>query len=145
MEEFEVGQQVSIIVGSFSKIGITVLVDEVCEGMLYTNEVYQRLEEGQKLKAYVKKVRDDGRLDISLQPLGFRNSITKFQVQILNALKAHNGFLPITDKSAPDTIKYELGMSKKAFKNAIGGLYKNKIISLEENGIQLIDYTDQPS
>ncbi|MEN8764687.1 MAG: DNA-binding protein [Wenyingzhuangia sp.] len=141
MEEFEEGQEVGIVVGSFSKLGITVLVDETCEGMLYKNEVYQRLEEGQRLKAYVKKVRDDGRLDISLQPIGFRNSITKFQVQILTALRAHNGFLPVTDKSEPDTIKYELGMSKKAFKNAIGGLYKNKVITLEENGIRLIEHS----
>ncbi|GGF78755.1 S1 RNA-binding domain-containing protein [Wenyingzhuangia marina] len=142
MEEFEVGQEVGIVVGSFSKIGITVLVDEVCEGMLYSNEVYQRLEEGQRLKGYVKKVREDGKLDISLQPIGFRNSITKFQVQILNALRAHNGFLPITDKSEPDTIKYELGMSKKAFKNAVGGLYKNKVVVLEENGIRLLEHTN---
>lgn len=140
MEEFEVGQEVGIVVGSFSKLGITVLVDEVCEGMLYSNEVYQRLEEGQKLKGYVKKVREDGKLDISLQPIGFRNSITKFQVQILNALRAHNGFLPITDKSEPETIKYELGMSKKAFKNAVGGLYKNKVVVLEENGIRLLEH-----
>lgn len=143
MAEFEVGQQVDIVIGGFSKIGITVLVDEVCEGLLYKNEVYQRLEEGQKLKAFVKKEREDGLLDISLQPIGFRNSITKFQVQILSALKAHNGFLPITDKSEPDTIKFELGMSKKAFKNAIGGLYKNKVIELEKNGIKLIDYTQE--
>ncbi|MGY6648284.1 DNA-binding protein [Wenyingzhuangia sp. IMCC45574] len=137
MEEFEVGQEVEVIVGSFSKIGITVLVNEVCEGMLYVNEVYQKLEEGQRLKAYVKKVREDEKLDLSLQPIGFRNTITKFQIQILNALKAHNGFLPLTDKSTPDTIKYELGMSKKAFKNAIGGLYKNRVITIEENGIKL--------
>ncbi len=139
MEEFEVGQQVDIVVGSFSKIGITVLVDESCEGLLYINEVYQKLEEGQRLKGYVKKVRDDGKLDVSLQPIGFRNSITKFQIQILNALKAHNGFLPLTDKSSPETIKYELGMSKKAFKNAIGGLYKNKVIVIEENGLKLLN------
>ncbi len=141
MEDFEVGQQVNVVVGSFSKIGITVLVDEMCEGLLYVNEVYQRLEEGQHLKGYVKKIREDGQLDISLQPIGFRNSITKFQVQILTSLKAHNGFLPLTDKSEPDTIKYELGMSKKAFKNAVGGLYKNKVIELEQKGIRLIDYT----
>lgn len=139
MEEFEVGQQVDIVVGSFSKIGITVLVDESCEGLLYTNEVYQKLEEGQRLKGFVKKVREDGKLDVSLQPIGFRNSITKFQIQILNALKAHNGFLPLTDKSSPETIKYELGMSKKAFKNAVGGLYKNKVIAIEENGLKLLN------
>ncbi|MDO6739043.1 DNA-binding protein [Wenyingzhuangia sp. 2_MG-2023] len=140
MEEFEVGQEVEVVVGSFTKLGITVLVNEVCEGLLYANEVYQRVEEGQRIKGYVKKVREDGKLDVSLQPIGFRNSITKFQVQILNALRAHNGFLPITDKSEPDTIKFELGMSKKAFKNAIGGLYKNRVIAIEENGIRLLEH-----
>lgn len=139
MEDFTIGQEVEIIIGAFSKIGITALVEQECEGLLYTNEVYQRLEEGQKLKAYVKQVREDGKLDLSLQPLGFRNSITKFQIQILNALKAHNGFLPVTDKSSPDTIKYELNMSKKSFKNALGGLYKNKIVTLEENGVRLVE------
>ena len=143
MKEFEEGQEVQVVVGSFSKLGITVLVDEVCEGILYSNEVYQRLEEGQRLKGYVKKVREDGKLDVTLQPIGFRNSITKFQVQILTALKAHNGFLPVTDKSTPDTIKYELGMSKKAFKNAVGGLYKNKVIVLEENGIRLLEHLQE--
>ena len=143
MEDFTVGQEVEIIIGGFSPVGITVLVDQTCEGLLYKNEVYQRLEEGQQLKAFVKKVREDGKLDISLQPVGFKNSITKIQIQILNAIKAHNGFLPITDKSDPDTIKFELNMSKKAFKNAIGGLYKNRVISIEENGIKLISYEDQ--
>jgi len=140
MEEFKEGQEVKIIVGGFSKMGITVLVDESCEGLLYKNEVYQKLEEGQQLKGFVKKVREDGKLDISLQPIGFRNSITKFQVQILNALKVNNGFLPLTDKSDPETIKYELNMSKKAFKNALGGLYKNKVVNLEDNGVRLIEY-----
>lgn len=140
MEEFTVGQEVEVVVGGFSKIGITVLVNESCEGLLYVNEVYQKLEEGQRLRAFVKKVREDDLLDLSLQPIGFRNSITKFQVQILNAIKVHNGFLPLTDKSSPDTIKYELGMSKKAFKNAVGGLYKNKVIDIEENGLRLLEY-----
>ena len=136
--DYKEGQEVSLIVGTFTKIGITVLVDEETEGLLYRDEVYQRLEEGERLTGYIKKVREDGKLDISLQPIGFRNSITSFQTKILEALRVNNGFLPLTDKSSPEDIKYDLEMSKKAFKNAIGGLYKNRIIVIEENGIRLV-------
>lgn len=136
--EFEVGQKVELRIGVFTKIGITVLVDETTEGLLYRNEVFQILREGEKIIGYVKKVREDGKLDISLQPIGFRNSIDAYQQKIIDSLKIQNGFLPLTDKSTPETIKYELNMSKKAFKNAIGALYKNKVIVIEANGIRLV-------
>lgn len=138
--DLKVGDKVDIIVGRITKIGFTVMVDEEFEGMLYKNELYERLEEGQHLVGYVKKIREDGKLDVSLKPVGFRRAVLKDEISLLNKLKENKGFLPFTDKSSPDDIKYGLQMSKKSFKKAIGGLYKQKLISIEEDGIHAIEY-----
>lgn len=140
MDELQIGDKVDLLVGRQTKIGFTVMVDEEFEGILYKNELFQRIEEGQRLVGYVKKVREDGKLDISLKPIGFKKAVLSDEIVILNALKAKDGFLPFNDKSAADTIKYELQMSKKSFKKAIGGLYKQKLIRIEDDGIHLIIY-----
>lgn len=135
MEEFKEGDAVDIIIGRFTNIGIRVLINDEYDGMLYRNEVFRKVREGQKLKAYVKKVRTDGLIDVSLQPVGFRNAIDGHKQRILDKLEDEGGYLALTDKSSPETIKYELQMSKKAFKQAIGALYKDKIIVIQDNGI----------
>lgn len=142
MDELQIGDKVDLIVGRPTKIGFTVMVDEEFEGLLYKNELFQRIEEGQRLVGYVKKVREDGKLDISLKPVGFKKAVVTDEIGILNELKKKEGFLPFTDKSSPDDIKYALHMSKKSFKKAIGGLYKQKLISIDEDGIHLIKYND---
>ncbi|RXP44796.1 DNA-binding protein [Lutibacter sp. HS1-25] len=133
--DLKIGDKVSLIVVRKAGIGFTVLVEEEFEGMLYRNELYQKIEEGQRLDGYVKKIRDDGKLDISLNPIGFKRTVVTNEIKILNALKANEGFLPLHDKSTPDEIKYQLGMSKKAFKSAVGGLFKQKLIVISEEGI----------
>lgn len=136
--DLEVGEKVDLVVGRFTNVGITVLVDGAYEGMLYKNEVYQKVREGQKLTGYVKFIREDGKLDISLQPIGFLNRIDKNETSVLEKLKASDsGFLALNDKSSPEEIKYQLKMSKKSFKSAIGGLYKAKLILIESDGIYL--------
>ena len=140
MDELQIGDKVDLIVGRPTKIGFTVMVDEEFEGILYKSELFQRIEEGQKLVGYVKKVRDDGKLDVSLRPIGFKKVVVTDEISILNELKKKDGFLPFNDKSSPDDIKYGLQMSKKSFKKAIGGLYKQKLITIEEDGIHLIKY-----
>ncbi len=135
--ELKVGDKVDLIVGRSTNIGFTVLVNHEYEGLLYKNELYQKIEEGQKLVGYIKKIREDEKLDISLQPLGFKQTIVKNEIVILNALRQNDGFLSLNDKSSPDDIKYQLGMSKKAFKKAIGGLFKQKLITISEEGIKL--------
>lgn len=137
MNNFTVGDKVEIIIGSPTKLGFIVLVNKQVEGLVYKNEMYQKVMEGEVLTAYVKKIREDGKLDISLQPLGFRQTIRINESKILKILSENNGFLPLNDKSSPEEIKYTLEMSKKAFKNAIGGLYKQKVIKILPNGIQL--------
>lgn len=135
MEEFKEGDAVDIVIGRFTNIGIRVLINDEFEGMLYRNEVFRKVREGQKLKAYVKKVRTDGLIDVSLQPVGFRNAIDGHKQRILDKLEDEGGYLALTDKSSPETIKYQLQMSKKAFKQAIGSLYKEKVITIQDNGI----------
>jgi hypothetical protein len=89
------------------------------------------------LKGIVKKVRDDNKIDISLSQIGYRNIEPNAEF-ILNELKDNSGFLPLHDKSSPEDIKEQLQMSKKSFKKAVGSLYKDRLIRIEENGIRLI-------
>lgn len=133
--ELKTGDKVNLIVVRKTGIGFTVLVEEEFEGMLYRNELYQKIEEGQKLVGYVKKVRDDGKIDVSLNAIGFKHAVVSSEIKILTALKDNDGFLPLHDKSTPDEIKYALGMSKKAFKMAVGGLFKQKLITITNEGI----------
>ncbi len=136
--ELEIGEKVDLVIGRFTNVGISVLVNGELEGMLYKNEIFQRVREGQKLSGYVKKIREDGKIDVSLQSIGFLNKIGENEEEILDRLKASdNGFLGFNDKSNPEDIKYHLKMSKKSFKSAIGGLYKAKLITIEADGIYL--------
>lgn len=132
------GDKVDLIVGRQSEIGFSVLINEEFEGMLYKNELYQKIEEGQQLVGYIKKIRDDNKIDVSLQQIGFKRSIVSFEIKILKALKQNDGFLNLHDKSSPEEIKYQLGMSKKAFKNAVGGLFRQKLIIISDDGIRLV-------
>ena len=91
------------------------------------------------MKGYVKQVREDGKLDISLEPIGYKQSIDGNSQIIIDLLNANGGFLRLTDKSAPEDIKDQLGLSKKAFKRALGGLYKEKMIDLQDDGVKLIN------
>ncbi len=136
--DLKVGDKVDLLVVRNTGMGFTVLVNQEHEGLLYKNELYQKIEEGQKLVGYIKKIREDEKLDISLQAVGFKQTIVKNEIAILNALKQHDGFIGLHDKSAPDEIKYQLGMSKKSFKSAIGGLFRQKLITISDEGISLV-------
>ena len=140
--ELKVGDKVDLIVVRNVAIGFTVLVNQEFEGMLYRNELYQKIAEGQQLVGFVKKIRDDGKLDVTLQGVGFKQTIIKNELIILNALRANDGVLALHDKSTPDAIKYELGMSKKAFKSAVGGLFRQKLIEISDTGISFVNYRE---
>lgn len=140
--ELKVGDKVDLLVVRHTALGFTVLIDEEFEGILYKNELYQILSEGDKLTGFIKKIREDQKIDVSLQPIGFKQNIVGNELKVLNALRANEGFLGLHDKSDPFEIKSQLEMSKKAFKSAIGGLYRQKIITLEENGISLVKYSN---
>jgi len=136
--DIQTGDKVTIKIVRQTGLGFTAVVNGAHEGLLYKNELYQKIAEGQELTAYVKKIREDGKLDLSLQPLGFKRTIVTNEIKILKALKANDGFLALHDKSSPEAIKYQLGMSKKSFKNALGGLFRQKIITLSPEGIHLV-------
>ena len=132
------GQKVKIQVYRETEIGYVVIVNQVHQGLVYKNEVFTHLHIGQFIdEAFVKKIREDNKLDIGLGKQGGEKLADDNQ-KIMNLLKSHKGFLPYHDKSAPDDIYAFFGMSKKAFKMNIGMLYKLKLISIEEDGIHLI-------
>lgn len=132
------GDEVSIQVHSKSDLGIKVIVDNCYWGIIYQNEWAGKLIIGEKKIAYIKKVREDLKLDISLSPTGYKNKIGSFEETVLQALTNNNGFLPLHDKSSSEDIKESLGMSKKSFKMTVGSLYKAGKITLEPNGIRLL-------
>ena len=136
--DLEVGDKVSLIIGAETNLGFTVLIDEEFEGLLYRNEIFQEIKERQRIAGFIKKIREDGKIDVSLKPQGFRNVITLDTEKVVEAIYDHDGFLPLTDKSSPEVIKQELLMSKKAFKRAVGTLYKEKVIRILENGLELV-------
>lgn len=134
---YQLNQEVDLLVADDTEIGYKVIVDNLHWGMIYHNQVFQRLERGEHLKGYVKEVREDDKLDISLQPLGYQK-IDGISQRILNALQMKEGFLPVHDKSDPEEIYSLFRCSKKAFKQAIGSLYKQRLIAIEKEGIRLL-------
>ncbi len=137
--DLEVGDKVSLIIGSETDLGFNVWIDEDFEGLLYRNEIFQELRERQRVSGFIKNIREDGKIDVSLKPQGFRNVISLDTEKVVEAIYDHDGFLPLTDKSSPEDIKRELLMSKKAFKRAVGTLYKEKTILIKEDGLELIN------
>lgn len=135
--ELEVGQKVQLIIGVETALGFTVLIEETTEGLLYKNEVFKDIEEGMKVTGYIKNIREDGKIDVSLKPQGYLNAIDTDKASILEKLNNNKGVLNLTDKSSPEAIKFQLQMSKKAFKRAVGALYKEKRIELAEGQILL--------
>jgi len=132
------GEKVKIQVYRESEIGYVVIVNQVHQGLVYKNEVFTHLHIGQFIdEAFIKKIREDNKLDIGLGKQGGEKLADDNQ-KIMNLLKSHKGFLPYHDKSAPDDIYAFFGMSKKAFKMNVGMLYKLKLISIEEDGIHLV-------
>ena len=106
--------------------------------MIYYNEVFQRLEKGEHLKGYIKEVREDDKIDVSLTPQGYQK-VEGIAGVILEAMKTQGGYIPVHDKSDPDVIYSLFRCSKKAFKQAIGALYKQHLITLEDGGIRLVN------
>ncbi|MBT3741975.1 MAG: DNA-binding protein [Polaribacter sp.] len=133
------GEKVSLIIETETGLGYTVLINEEFDGLLFRSEVFQDLEENMEVTGYIKNIREDGKIDVSLRPQGFRNVIDSDVDKVLAKLKdSRDGFILITDKSSPDSIRFHMKMSKKAFKKAVGNLYKQKLILIKEDRIELI-------
>ncbi len=133
----EVGQEVDLMVSHITEIGINVIINGKFRGLAYQNEVFETVSPGYKTKGYIKTIRPDGKIDVSFQKQGFE-AIDDSSQQVLEALKQNDGVLRLNDNSHPEEIKSILKMSKKTFKKAIGSLYKQKLIDINNEGIQLV-------
>jgi uncharacterized protein len=129
------GQEVDLLVAGFSDLGIKVIINNQYAGILYKNEVFRPLHLGEKTRGFVRRIREDQKIDVSLQKAGYAE-VTDAAAILLNKLKAAGGKLGLSDKSSPEEIYAALGMSKKTFKKAIGTLYREGKINLTETDIQ---------
>lgn len=133
---YKEGQPVELIIKGETDLGYKAIVDNKYWGVLYYNEVFQDLNRNQEVVGYIKKIRDDLRIDLSLYQLGSFGS-EDIGNKILEELKAAGGYLNIDSKTSADDIYVLFGVSKKKFKMALGGLYKKRLISIKEDGIYL--------
>ena len=140
---FHQGQKVMLLIATRTEMGLTAIIDGKQEGILYENEVFQPLKIGQKISGYIKKVRDDGKIDLCLQKPGYK-AVDALSASIMYKLRHQKGFMALTDKSRPEVIADLFGVSKKVFKKAVGNLYKKRLISLEEDGIRLREKKKKP-
>jgi len=139
--EYEPNQEVNLFIASKTDLGYNAIINGVHWGILYENEVFKPLERGQKIKAFIKKVREDEKIDLYLHKAGY-DKVDALTNKILETLKEEGGFLEINDKT-PSTIIYEVfGESKKTFKKALGTLYKKRLIDIEKRGIKLLKNTN---
>jgi len=134
----ERGEEVDLIVSHITELGINVIINEKHKGLLYKDEVYdETIRTGDRLRGYIKTIRPDNKIDVSLEKLGYERIEPNAQ-KILDELRASRGFLRLNDNSHPEDIKTVLQMSKKTFKKAIGSLYKDKLIEIKDDGIYLV-------
>lgn len=135
---YDVGDQVKLIVQERSPLGYNAIVDQQFRGLLYKNAVDRSLEIGETLDGYIRDLRDDGKIDLSLEPVGY-GRVSTLTERILAALQEQGGRLELGDRSSPDAIRAAFGTSKKAFKQAVGSLYRDRVIRLTDGGIELVD------
>lgn len=132
------GDEVNLLLHRESDLGVNVIINNLYKGLIFKSDLHKKVKMGDTAKGYVKQVREDGKIDILLEPLGYKKSIVSNTQVILNTLAAHKNFIPLTDKSDPKDIKRILGLSKKAFKRSIGHLYKQKKIDIRQDGVYLV-------
>lgn len=138
--DFVAKQAVKLIIANSTELGYKAIINHSHWGVLYKNEVHQRLSFGQRIDGFIRRIRADGKIDLSLQ--GGQVSRDKYAKVIVDHLVKQGGFAEVHDKSDPQLIAKLFGMSKGAFKKAIGGLYKQRVIEIEKNGIRLTQSPD---
>jgi uncharacterized protein len=132
------GEKVNLLIYEFTDLGVMAIINDRYRGMLYRNEVFKDLEVGSKVQGYIKKKRDDGKLDLTLQEQGYGEVASASQI-IEDKLRQNKGILKFSDSSSPEDIRNFFQMSKKVFKKAVGGLYREGKIEIEEDHIRLKD------
>lgn len=141
--DLRLGEEVDLVVYNETELGFQVMINRKHGGLVYHNEVFRPVEIGEKTKGYIKQIREDGKIDVSLEPLGVA-SIEPNAKKILDYLNKNRGVLKLSDKSSPEDIEAQLHMSKKLFKKAIGGLYKKKLIVIDKHEIRSVVQNFEP-
>lgn len=132
----EAFEEVEVLISSPTDLGYNAIINDIHLGLLYSNKIFKPLKVGDRMKAFVTKIREDNKIDLDLQRPGYR-SIEPNAQQVFEILQQADGFLPLHDKSDPELIKKLMKMSKKSFKRAVGSLYKDRQIRIEDDGIYL--------
>lgn len=135
---YSANQVVDLLIAERSELGYKAIVNGAHWGMIFSSDVFGKLFVGKKLKGYIKSVREDGKIDLSLQKIGVER-LDDLSQKILDTLEKKGGFLPLNDKSSPDAIFSVFRTSKGTFKKTIGGLYKQGKLVIEKDGIRLVE------
>ena len=136
--DLQAGSEVDLLLYKRTDLGMNAIVNNLYKGLIFNSNIHKTINAGERLKGYVKEVREDGNIDLLLEPPGYKGSIDKNSKVILEAISESDGFLELTDKSDPEDIKFILGLSKKAFKRSLGNLYKQKLVEIYKDGIKLV-------
>ena len=135
--DYQPGEEVEVLVWQRTDLGVKVIVDNRYGGLLYRSELFTSVEPGMRLTAYVKQVREDGKIDLTLHKQGYAK-VEDFSDTLWAYLKEHDGYVALHDKSPAEAIYDTFGVSKKTFKKGVGDLYKKRLISISEAGIRLL-------
>lgn len=135
--ELQAGDRVDLVIYQKTDLGFSVIINHQHKGLIYHNEIFKKIKIGDQLEGYIKTIREDHKIDVTLQPTGFLKTRDRNAGIILEKLKEADGLIFVSDKSSPEEIYQFFGMSKKAYKNAVGSLYKEKIIGIEATHIFL--------
>jgi uncharacterized protein len=134
------GDEVDLLVYNETDMGFTCIINAKHKGLIYHNDIYKDIRVGDDLKGYVKQIREGNLIDLSLQKIGFKHVLSSTDL-ILEYLKSHDGYLELTDKSSPDLIERRFNMSKATFKKSLGILYRQRQVTLHDDGVRLIKTT----
>ncbi|MBS3804110.1 MAG: GntR family transcriptional regulator [Oleiphilaceae bacterium] len=129
-------QEVQLLIADKTDLGVKAIVNHEFWGLLYQDQLFKPVRKGQKMTGYVKRLRPDGKIELSLYEAGY-GKVSDFAERVLDAIKQSGGFLPLTDKSPPEVIYKQFNVSKSVFKQAIGALYKKQLIAIEKEGLRL--------
>ena len=138
---YQRGDEVDVLVWQKTELGLKVIIDNQYPGLLYDDQVFRTLRTGDRTKAYIHLVRPDGKIDLNLQRKG-QAGVRDFTYDLLDYLRQNKGYTVLCDKSSPEDIYEVFGVSKKIFKKAVGDLYKRHKITIEEDGLHLIEKND---
>ncbi len=134
--KYQPGDKVDLIIAGQTELGYKAIINQTHTGLIYRNQTIETLQNGKRTTGYIVRIREDEKIDLSLTPIG-ADAINTNVETLLKKLELNSGFLPLNDNSSPEEIKLLLKMSKKAFKKAVGSLYKKGQITFEEDGIRM--------